>query len=80
MKGVKGRAIRVLIGSDIWQKKGLVPPLLFLLYSHQVQTKSMGFRSFSPQHHYNFLPQTVQERLIHFSLGIAYRSPTPSDL
>lgn len=61
MKGVKGRAIGVLIGSDIWQKKGLGPPLLFLLYSHPVLTKSTGFRSFSPQHPYHFLLQTVQE-------------------
>lgn len=37
VKEVKGRAIGVLIGSDIRPKKGLFPPLLFLLYFHQVQ-------------------------------------------
>lgn len=49
LRKVKGRGISVLIGSDIWQKEGLFPPLVFLLYSHQVQMIYMEFRSFSPR-------------------------------
>lgn len=47
LRKVTGRAISVLIGSNISQKKGLFPPLLFLLYCHQLQTIYSQFRSFS---------------------------------